>query len=74
MSVYHKTLSKEALNYIRATRSFPRVLVSEVSSSIGYITSPKPSNKSPNEVLTVTSGFSSVTSKLLERFLQASIR
>lgn len=74
ISIFQKTLSTEAINYMKGTRPFPSASVGEISSSFGYTTSPKPSNNSASEVLTVTSGFSSVTSRLLEQFLQASTR
>ncbi|CAG2223696.1 IL4I1 [Mytilus edulis] len=61
--------SSEAQNYIKDTASF---LNKGVSASAKVITSP-PSHEE-NEVLTVTTGFSSIPEKLLEEFLRASRR
>ncbi|XP_063418379.1 aplysianin-A-like [Mytilus trossulus] len=68
-SLYHKFLSSEAQNYIRDTASFISL---GLSASAKVITS-SPSH-AENEVLTVTSGFSSIPEKLLEEFLRASRR
>ncbi|VDI77400.1 Hypothetical predicted protein [Mytilus galloprovincialis] len=64
-SLYHKFLSSEAQNYIRDTAVF---ISSDLSASAKVITSP-PSH-AENEVLTVTPGFSSIPTKLLEEFLR----
>lgn len=68
-SLYNKFLTPEAQKYIRETSGFAEYDISAAVQVVDY----PPSNEEA-EVLTVTKGFQSIPTTLLERFLNESRR